>query len=363
MQEGNPRIGIVGLATYAPEGYLSAAEISERSGIPAEVIVDRFGLKEKRVSAPDEGVSDMCVSAARRLFDTHDPRDIDAVIYFGSHFKEFLVWNAAPKIQHALGIEGFSLELINVSAGAPIALKVVKDMMVSDPRLERVLIVAASKESHLLDYEREQARFMLNFGDGAVAALLERDAPANEVLASSILTDGSFADHVAVFGGGSVDPASHETVEAGMHLLDVSDLEGMREGLDPITVKNFIKVVRESVERSGYQEDDIDLLLPIHFKRSLHELILVELGLEAEQSIYLDHYGHMSAVDPLFSLSMAAEDGQVREGDLIVLLAAGTGYTWAATTVRWGVSSTQQARISHDSQKAALPVLPVVERD
>jgi 3-oxoacyl-[acyl-carrier-protein] synthase-3 len=325
------RVGIADLERYAPERFVSAAEIAEESGIPESVLVDKFGLLGKHVSEADEHVSDMCVAAARPLLERNDRADIDAVVYFGSHWKDYLVWSAAPKIQHTLGIEGFSLELINVSAGAPVALKVVADMMRSDPKLSSVLMVAASKESHLIDYSNRRSRFMLNFGDGAVAVLLRRDHDENLVLGSSLLTDGSFADDVGTQGG-SIQP------EVGRLSLNVQDPDEMKRRLDPITVKNFIKVTREAIERSGRDIDDIDLLLPIHFKKSLQQQILLELGLSELQTIYLDHYGHMSAVDPLFSLSIAREQGRVTQGDVIVLLAAGTGYTWGATVIEWGTA-------------------------
>ena len=336
MQAKEVSVGIADLAIYAPERVLTSAEISKTSGIPEAVLIEKFGLKEKRISGPDEHVTDMCISAARPLVERNGASEIDAVIYFGSHWKEYLVWQAAPKIQYALGIEGFAIETINVSAGAPVALRVAADMLRAESRLRSILIVAASKESHLLDYSDEASRFMFNFGDGAVAALLSRDHDENRVLSTSILTDGSFADHVRVSGGGSVAPASQDTVEQGLHQLGLHDGYEMKRRLDPITLKNFIEVTRECVEESGLSIDDIDLLLPIHFKRSLHEQVLTELGLTGEQSIYLDSFGHMSAVDPLFALTLARDSGKLKDGDNIVLLAAGTGYTWAASVITWG---------------------------
>lgn len=327
-------VGIVDLGTYLPERWVSAAEIGAATGIPPDVIRDRFGLEGKHLSRADETVSDMCIAAALPVVSRNDPGEIDCVAYFGSHWKDHLVWNAAPRIQHALGIEGYAIELINVSAGAPVALKIVRDMLAADPDLRSVLMVAASKEGHLIDPRNRRARFMLNFGDGAVAVLVRRGHRRNVVLGSSLHTDGSFADFVRVPGGGSIHPASHDTVDAGMHMLDVTDPEEMKRRLDPVTMKNFVRVAREACERSGCDLGDVDLLLPIHMKRSIHEALLVELGIE--RSIYLDRTGHMSAVDPFLSLAQARDAGTLRDGDLVMLLAAGTGYTWAASLVRWG---------------------------
>lgn len=329
-------VGIEDLAHYAPAGIMTAADIAEASGISEAVLVERFGLRSKHVAAADEHVSDMCIAAALPVLERNDPAEVDAVLYFGSHWKDYLVWQVAPAVQHALGIEGFAMEAVNVSAGAPVALKVAHDMLAADEHLRSILLVGASKESHLLDYANPRGRFMLNFGDGAVAVLLRRGLSRNRALGSCFLTDGSFADQVRMAGGGSVHPASHATVDAGLHALDVRDPVEMKERLDPITLKNFLKVATTALERSGYDVGDISLFLPIHMKRSIHEALLVELDVPAERSIYLDTYGHMSAVDPLLSLSLARDEGRVRDGDVVLLLAAGTGYTWAASVVRWG---------------------------
>lgn len=330
------RVGIVDLGIHVPERFMTAEEISALSDVPTEIIVERFGLLGKHVSRPDEHVSDMCIAAATPVVERNDPAEIDAVVYFGSHWKDYGVWQAAPKVQHVLGIEGFALEVINVSAGAPVALKVVSDMLAADDRLRSVLLVGASKESHLIDYRNPRGRFMFNFGDGAVAALLRRDHDRNLVLGSSLRTDGQFSEQVRVPAGGSVFPASRATVDAHMHFLDVADPAEMKRRLDPITLKNFLKVAIDALDRSGLEIGDVDLLLPIHMKRSIHQALLAEFGLREDQAIYLDHYGHMSAVDPLLSLSLARDTGRVSDGDVVLLIAAGTGYTWAASVVRWG---------------------------
>jgi 3-oxoacyl-[acyl-carrier-protein] synthase-3 len=281
-------------------------------------------------------VSDLCIAAARPLLERNDPADIDCVVYFGSHWKDYAVWQAAPKVQHALGIEGYSLELVNVSAGAPVALKVVADMLRADDSLDSILLVGGCKESGLLDYANPRARFMFNFGDGAVAGLLEADADRNLVLASHAITDGSFALQVKVPAGGSVEPASAETVANGRHFLDVADPAEMKNGLDEVSLANFVEAARGAIERSGARLEDLSYLSGIHMKRSMHDAIVDALGVDPTRASYLDDTGHMSGVDPLLGLDRAVRSGEVGDGDLVLLLAAGTGYTWAATALRWG---------------------------
>ncbi|MBX3029279.1 MAG: 3-oxoacyl-ACP synthase [Chloroflexi bacterium] len=331
-------VGLVATASYLPARWMPAAEIAERSGIPEHILVDRFGLRGKHIAAPDEHVSDMAVTAATRLLEERDvdPASIDAVVYFGSTFKDYPVWHAAPHIAHRLGARNaFALELDYVSCGAPVMVRVVRDLLRAEPELHRILAVGACRESALLDYGRERTRFMLNFGDGAVAGLFEADTRRHEVLGAHMITDGSFSLDVKVPAGGSVEPASAASVAAQRHLLDVPDPASMKTRLDPVTIPAFIDVARVAVERSGASLADVSLLCALHMKRSIHDAIRTELGLPQERTVYLDDTGHMSGIDTLLGLDRAARSGLLDEGDLVLLLAAGTGYTWAAACVRW----------------------------
>jgi 3-oxoacyl-[acyl-carrier-protein] synthase-3 len=328
-------IGLAATAAYLPERWLPAAEIAEASGIPEQVLLEKFGLRGKHIAAADEHVSDMSVAAASRLLAETgvDPADIDVVMYYGSLWKDYPVWQAAPWIAHRLGcVDAYGLEYANVSCGTPVALRLARNFLVAEPELRNVLIVAACRESYLLDYGNERSRFMFNFGDGAVAGLLTRDSP-HELLGSHAITDGSFSLQVKVPAGGSVEPASAESVAARRHFLDVADPAEMKGGLDQVSLPNFVAAARGAVERSGATLDDVAYLCGIHMKRSMHEAIVGELGVE--RAAYLDDTGHMSGVDSLLALDRAARAGELAEGDLVLLLAAGTGYTWAATVVRW----------------------------
>ena len=326
-------VGIAASAAYLPERWMTAAEISDASGIPEQVLVEKFGLRGKHIAAEDEHVSDLCVSAATRLIEEHrvDPAGIDAVVYFGSMWRDYAVWQAAPWIAQRLGcVNALALEYANVSCGGPMALRLARNYLVGDDGLRNLLLVGASRESYLLDYENERSRFMFNFGDGAVAMLMQRDAPANELLASHAITDGSLSLQVKVPSGGSVD------MNGGYRFLDVADPSAMKERLDEVSLPNFVAAARGAVERSGLSLDDLAFVCPLHTKRSMFMALLSELGMREDQAVYLDDTGHMSGVDPLLALDRAARAGELADGDLVLLLAAGTGYTWAASVVRWG---------------------------
>ena len=326
---------------------MSAAEIAAASAIPEHVIVEKFGLRSKHVAAEDEHVSDMSVEAAQRLLEEQgaDPGEIDVVLYYGSMWKDYSVWQAAPWIAHRLGCtNAFAIEYDNVSHGTSIALRIARNMLRAEPELRNVLMVAACRESHLLDYANERSRFMFNFGDGAVAGLVVGEGDVshggaklesgtrlrNEVLGAHAITDGAYSLQVKVPSGGSVSP------NGGYRFLDVADPASMKDGLDKVSLPNFVGAARGALERSGATLADVGYLCALHMKRSMHNALVAALGVDPGRASYLDDTGHMSGVDPLLALDRAGRAGELHDGELVLLLSAGTGYTWAASVVRWG---------------------------
>ncbi len=329
------RVGLAATASYLPERWLTAAEIAERSGIPEAVLVEKFGLRGKHIAGADEHVSDLAVTAAERLLAETglDPESIDVVLYYGSMWRDYAIWQVAPHIAHRIGAtNAWAMEYDNVSHGTPIALRVARDMLRAEAELKTILVVAACRESYLLDYTNERSRFAFNFGDGAVAGILSGDSARNEILGAHAITNGAYSLQVKVPGGGSVDPE-------GYRFLDVQDPAEMKDGLDQESLPNFLAAARGAVERSGLTLDEIAFVCPLHTKRSMFLALLSELGMREDQAVYLDDTGHMSGVDSLLGLDRAVRAGRVADGDHVLLLSAGTGYTWAATVVRWGEAS------------------------
>jgi 3-oxoacyl-[acyl-carrier-protein] synthase-3 len=326
------RAFIADTAVYLPEGYLTSHEIAELTSIPEDIIRKKFGLDGKHVAGPTEHASDMALRAARQIVNKFTAKKLDIIIYFGSQHKDYYMWLVAPKIQFELGAtNAAAFELYATSGSLPFALKVARDMIRADESISNILLVGASVESRLLNYRNERSRFMINFADGAAAALISAESGIFEVMESAFITDGSFSEYVKVPAGGSVNPPSKETVERDMHSFDVSDPLKLKETLDPITADNFCKVITKSVNKSGFKVEDIAMLLPLHVKYSLHSHILSKLGMEEERSIYLRNTGHVAAMDGLISLNRIKNKAKI--GDVVVITSAGTGFSWGATTL------------------------------
>jgi len=221
-------------------------------------------------------------------------------------------------------------------AGAPIAYKAVRDMMRLDERLQNVLLVSASRENDLIDFGNMRTRFMFNFGSGGGAAIFQRGLARNEVLESAVKTDGTLADTV-VMTPAKQDIALLPAEMGTLHgRLDVRNADYMAERLGDVSLDRFVEVISEAITHSGRALTDLRFLGITHMKRSFYEQILAAVGLTPDQSVYLDHYGHIQSVDQVLALELGLAAGKIQPGDLIVLAGAGTGYTWSATAIQWG---------------------------
>ena len=338
---GRP-VGLTGVGTYVPSERLTGAEIAQRSGIPESVVVEKMGMREKRVCPPDDDhVSDMSVAAGREaLADAGlDAADLDLVVYHGSEYKDHLVWSAAADVCERLGAtNAYAHESYTLCAGTPVAIRhVAAQLRVGD--VDSALLVTASREEDLVDYGDEDASFMFNFGSGGAAMVLEADPAAERrravVRESAATTDGSFARDVVMPAGGSKRPPSDETIEAGAHTLTVPDPDDMKRRLADVSAPSFLSVADDALARSGYGREDIDYLAVTHMKRSFHEYLCGELGVGADSSYYLDDYGHVQSADQVLALVEGLDAGRVEPGGVVLFLAAGTGYTWAASVLEW----------------------------
>lgn len=337
MTDCNINIGIRSIGVYVPAGIRDSHYIGEASGIPEEVIREKFGIKQVHKAGPEETVSSMGVEAARRALGDFDPKELNLVVYCGSEYKDYYLFNCAAKIQKDLGASGAAVfEVHNLCSAGVWSLKILKSMMMVDPSLRHVLLVSSSKEGDLINYRDADSRFMFNFGDGAAAVLLERGLNRNVILESVMIADGQFSEDVSVPGIGCRNFGRFADMAWEDHYLRVMDVKNMKESLDPITLHNFAAVIAGAAEKSGFGRDHIDYVAPIFMKSSILSFLLGQFQLGEDNTFVLDEYGHCQSADCFISLAEGEKCGRLKPGDRAVLVSAGTGYTWAATAVQWG---------------------------
>lgn len=330
-------VGIRSIGMYIPQAVRDSSWIAEASGIPEKVILEKFGIKKIHKATESETVSFMGIQAAKDALGDIDPLSVDMVVYCGSEYKDYYLYNCAAAIQYGIGAKNASVfEIHNLCSGGVWGLKVLKSMMICDESLKRVVMVSSSKEGDLINYKDGESRFMFNFGDGAAAVVLERGLDENVILESAMIVDGRFAADVSAPGVGCVNFSKFDEMPPGDKYLRVLDVASMRDRLNPITMKNFASVIEQAAVKSGFGKDGIDFIAPIFMKRSILLSLLGEFGLTEDQTYILEEYGHCQSADCFISMLEGAKAGKLKDGDHVVCFSAGTGYTWAATGIRWG---------------------------
>lgn len=331
-------IGIIGIGTYFPQKIETAHDLAPRANIPADILESKMGIRQRHIATESDTISYMATQAGICAIQDAgiSPEQINVVISHGSEHKDHVVWNSAGKIQQGVGaINAYGFEIYALCAGAPIALNVARGMMTSDPSLEYALLAAASRENDIVNPANPRTRFMLNFGAGASALVLQRDAGRNIILGASAFTDGTLSETVVLTREATPEG---EPLQVGdvVGRLDVTDPDYMTERLGETSLKNFMRVIHEALAKSNATLRDVAFMGIVHMKRSFYREILAACGLTEAQSVYLEDYGHIQSVDQTLALQLGLQQGKIKDGDLIVLTGAGVGYTWSAVAIRWG---------------------------
>ena len=332
-------MGIAGLGYYLPENTVTSHEMAQWSGIEEPVFSRKIGIERKHVAGPDEHPAEMGVKAARlAIQDAGIAADeIDIIAYGGLGFYDYNFWSPAAKIQDSIGAHrAYAFEVRNGCNGGNLGITVCKELLLGDPQKNYALVVCSDKLSLAVNYADKTAISAFSFADGAVAAVLEKNHPANELLSYASISDGSLADYVKVPCGGTRLPFSGAGCRREDCFLRVTDPQALDGIFSRTYLKNYLKVIHDALKNSGYTVRDIDYIFTNQVKKSITDSLLSELGLEESQTLRtMKEYGHMGPVDTLFCLALAREQGRIRPGNLVVLAGSAIGFTWAATVVKF----------------------------
>lgn len=336
-------IGIVDFEVYLPEQKISAEELSPLVDIPSHILKDKMGITSKYVGGEEDHAAMMSTKASKALLEktgTH-PNDLDMILYAGETYCEYVCWTAAIKIQNELGADrAYAWDLGFRCAATPLALKVAKDMMLADPSMKTVLVTGGNTNAYLIDYKDKNQSFMFDMSPAGLAVLLKRDHDENLILETKIKTDHVFCDDVIGKWGGTLYPITEEIGKdpealRTAKLIHLTDPEGMKKRLAERSLPNFVSVTKEAVEASNI-EKPLSFLAITHINPKAHLAILNAVGMTGDQSVYLSDDGHCGHADQWIALKYGLENGQIKHGDYVGLLGAGTGYAFGCTVVKWG---------------------------
>jgi 3-oxoacyl-[acyl-carrier-protein] synthase-3 len=334
-------IGLESWGIYIPKNRHTSEYIAKETGIPKAVIEEKFGLKSKSFPDSEDHTVAMGAKASfqalKRAKITAD--DLDLIIWAGEVYAERPLMTYGIKLQQLLGnpIKPWAFDINQRCGTFLVGLLLAKSLMQTNDNIKRVLVASGYRNCDLINYKNERSRFMISLAASGAAAIVRADFPFNEILGISAISDGRFADDVYVPAGGTIEPISIEAIEKNRIYLDVPDPEGLKERLDKFSMDSFVKVIDNALTKSGYNRKDIDYLALLHMKRSAFEYVANAVGVDPyKQATYLEEIGHNGQNDGIISLEYGIESGKIKEGDVVVLTAAGIGWAWNAGVIKWG---------------------------
>lgn len=336
-------VGIVGTGIYIPEGRMTARQISKATkGVWSEqAVIDKLGIREKTVPSNkvSDGTQEMgALAALDALKNTGlNPLDIDVILSITEEWKEYPLTTSALYIQDRIGAtNAWGIDVQNRCCTTVSAMKMAKDMLIADDEIHVVMVVGGYRNGDFVDYEDKDMSMMFNLGAGGGAIILKKNYRKNLLLGSHIIGDGSLSRTAGVAIGGICNPITPDNLEEAKKSLRLLDPVKMKDRLNEVSMPNWFKCIDESLRKSNLMRKDITFLDILHIKRSGHDYMIETLDLTPKQTIYLEDYGHIGQIDQILSLHLALKSGQVKDGSVVCMLAAGIGYVWAANIIRWG---------------------------
>lgn len=323
---------ITGVGMYAPEKILDNKYFESIVETNDEWIRTRTGISERRI-LENGATSDLAARAALDLFEKHNvnPLDIDAIIV-ATVTPDMFFPATACLVQNKIGANNaWGFDVSAACSGFLFALQTGASLVESG-RYKKVLVIGADKMSAITDYT--DRNICILFGDAGSAVLLEPTEDKSLGLQDSILRiDGTGKDALYMLGGGSLNPASHETVDKKWHYIYQDG-----KAVFKVAVKGMADVSAELMEKSNLKSEDIAYLVPHQANLRIIDATAQRMGISKDKvMINIDKYGNTTAATIPLCLTEYYRDGKVKKGDNLILSAFGAGYTWGAIHVVWAI--------------------------
>ncbi len=325
-------VTITGTGRYVPERVLTNSDLAKLVDTSDEWIVDRTGIRERRIAAPEQGSSDLAFIAARRALEMAKvaAADLDHII-LATTTPDRILPSCACTLQKKLGAtRAAAYDMFAACTGFVFGIGMGRALIAAGAA-ERVLVVGVETLSRIVDYTDRNTCVL--FGDGAGAAVLETSTSGEGLLAVDMHSDGELGEVLEVPSGISVNPASEHTVRAREHFIR---MQGKK--LFPFAVRSMEDSVRKCLDASGLAPDDLTLLIPHQANVRIIDGVRERLGVPADRVyVNIERYGNTSSASIPIALDEVVRAGRVKPGDRVAFAAFGGGATWGGSLMRWTI--------------------------
>lgn len=321
---------ITGTGAYLPTRVMTNREIEGLVDTSENWIIERTGIRERRIAAENEAASDLAVPAARQALEmagVHE-NDLDFIIV-ATTTPDMFFPSTACIVQDRLGArQAAAFDLSAACSGFLFALSVA-DQYIRNGAARNVLVIGSEVMSRLIDWKDRNTCVL--FGDGAGAAVLQAEKGDRGILGTHLHSDGRLWSLIQVPGGGSRIPPSASMLAEGRQYIRMKGNETFK-----VAVRTLEEAVYEILKAHGVEPEELALLVPHQANIRIIRAVAQRLGLSMDKVVLnMDRYGNTSAASVPIALDEAVRAGRLHSGDLVLLEAFGAGLTWGSALLRW----------------------------
>lgn len=326
-----PFAELASVGTAVPAGVLTNEDLTRTLDTSDEWIVERTGIRERRIAGPEQSVAMLSHEASEIALERAGvgAADLDAIVV-ATASPDRLLPSTACDLQALLGAHNAAAFDVGAACPGYIYALTVAEGLIASGQSRTVLVVGAEKLSTITDFQDRSTAIL--FGDGAGASVVRPSSqPGRGLLSTYLKSDGRLAPLLYRPGGGSSDPISEKVVCERSHYMKMAGREVFKAA-----VRAMAEACDEALTRAGVTSDQIDLLVPHQANLRIIEATAKHAGIPMSKvMVNLDRYGNTSSASIPLALDQALAEGRAGPGSLVMLVAFGAGFTWGSAVVRW----------------------------
>jgi 3-oxoacyl-[acyl-carrier-protein] synthase III len=321
---------ITGTGSYAPKKVITNHDLEKLVNTSDEWITERTGIKERRIADKNQATSDLAYEASRKALKAAGlgADELDLILV-ATTTPDMIMPNLGCVLQEKLGAKKAAAFDIYAACSGFLYGMSIADAFIKAGAYKNILLVGAEILSRFTDWEDRGTCII--FGDGAGAVVIQRHTGKRGILSTHLHSDGSLGNLLYVPAGGTLHPASHETIRKRMHFIKMKGNETFK-----VAVRALEDVVQETLAHNKIKPEEIDYLIPHQANLRIIQAMAQRLKMPMEKVVLtLPKYGNTSAASIPMALDEAVRDGRIKENHLLLFEAFGGGLTWASALVRW----------------------------
>ncbi len=323
------RVGIIGLGMSVPKKILTNFDLEKMVETSDEWILERTGIRERRITEPGTATSELAYPAAVESLKQAGLKaaDVDLIIV-GTTSPDMVFPSTACVLQHRLGAKAAACFDLAAACSGSVFAMITAEQYLATGRYKNALVIGAEIISNFIDWTDRSTCVL--FGDGAGACVMTK-VDRGGILTTDMGSDGSAGELLYIPAGGTRHPASHTSIDQRLHYLRMNGTEVFK-----LAVRRMAESAKTVLTKAGLSVNDLDCFIPHQANIRIIQSVAKRAEVPMDKVfVNADRYGNTSAASNLMALYEAVQQGKIKQGDRVVLVAFGAGLTWGSLLIEW----------------------------